>query len=488
MAEGFAGFLQQQCAECCGCSLIEDDFERPDLGDLWEAGEGASASIVAGEMVTSDADARIINIVEFPEGPDSLGDTRVGAARVKVRADSAGAEALVIGWYKDADNYVYCLYRFSASDPELEMWERVAGTDTQIFPTQDADVSWLIEGRGMADTVIRMCWTAQIVAGRRFRVTLHDPDTDEIVFRGQSAVPSGSYVDQPGATLHGVGTGDVPSGSVYFDDYRAEYDPQQPRTTNNPLVECETCFVCPFCPDDQVLCVAITGCDSVAGGQFNGTHITTRNVSSVGDHNCSWTRNFELYGYDFEGNPVTATVHVRVFTRTVEISTTSSEVHYFLSITLSTGGFQAAYSEVDLGKDPPDGATFDHLEVPTGGCPDEYGADTWTVTSGSECYEYGGPCPDLADMPEELTLDLTGGSYTGTYTLSWAGPGTFNHVGSLGTGITAALTCVHGNWLFTLDDTSVSGTRVASFFVDLQSDDPWHWLGSGDGFDVEITE
>lgn len=373
------------CGGCDCCDLAVADFNQPD-----GAGIGGNLEVVAGtfaisgnRLVTSSANALLLHRAQFPKADAFTTDTS-GYVEVTVDSSTAGAQALVVGGYHDANNYLFARWEFGASEGKLTLWTRFAGVSTQ----RRGEYVFAGRGAGVA-TTIHLCWGSTTLGGeqRGFGVAI-----PEIGFTAEGWGPGGGSWG-PIGVRGGVGT-QTTGGNVFFENYSAGKDRTQ-------LAGCNDCQRCGYCPDDTKICVTVGGLPHPAHNEaFHGPNVIDRSggFGSL-DANCTW----QYFPSPYLGSPLFLIAWIEL-----------DAGHYYLWVNVGVNAEQAGLYRLDLGTTPPNCAEWDHLIVPFHSLadpdePDEGLPDaTVIVTSGEECYYYHpDDCCDDVDLSLQPTLNFT---------------------------------------------------------------------------------
>jgi hypothetical protein len=280
-----AGVIRLLCDSCrCGCVLVRDFFKRPDgtnIGSQWEevAGDG---ELVDQQLVTPDANALFIHRAKFAR-IGTLGDFRhPGAILVTVYSDTIGAQARLVGAYKDPDNFVWAEWTFEDGQARLTFWKRSGGVQGQLSSVNPAGDTFIVPGRGAGvPTRLRFCWKDDTL-------NVSSPGTFEplaILLTGAGRIVDGNRA--------GVGTR-ATGGDVIFDFYEAT-------ETAGGVAECPNCQICHICPDDEPVCVRILGAENatacipeaeveldICWQRFNGDHVLARGATVLLP--CTWRK------------------------------------------------------------------------------------------------------------------------------------------------------------------------------------------------------
>jgi hypothetical protein len=401
---------------CCDrCLAAFDHFKRADnafLGQMWDV--RSPAIVVASESATtSDSNALAINrepsrlINDAGPGPN-------GAVYVTVAADTIGDQAIAVIGYEDDDNYNYCRYEFGDGESYASLWARIGGTNTLLRgPYTICD--WPHD-RAVR---IKLCLTNFTTS---LNFYLIDPETGLEFFKGRAIDPPvlGNFA--------GFGTRIV-TGELVFDDWELR------RTSfTHSQHGCPDCEVCPFCPDQQVICSRLDGFGvsldgdvqmvRASSGYDDGNDDGGGGAPSLFDphsNNCGW-------GGDGTNpaNPPLAS-RARVYIQ----KATDGNYYLWGLIDLSgIGGFCGWIYRKNLGPCPPacDAWTcielefFDYLPCPAEDpetLPEEP-YPVWTVSSGDACCYYSteSVCCEGDTLPATISVTLRkNGSVHRTYTL-----------------------------------------------------------------------
>lgn len=469
---------------CCNftCLVAEDDFDRADstnLGSGWTESAG-DWSIASNEATVSTGGAVLLSTA-------NIASPYYGVNFITVQSDAAGTQALLIGGRVDANNYVYAYFEFGATDGQLSLYARSGGTDY----LRDGPHTVVGYG-GISDPVrLRLCWSPD---GYNCEVVSTDGnDTTILKITGSDLVPFGGT---PTVTLgggHGIATGSVGGTGVQFDDYVA----YKGEAIHSSCPECEQC---PYCDDQQNLCIQITDmrCSPFGGHTgtcgsllndfqwdlFNGAHVIQRSESD-----CQWRK---------------VVVGPNAYILTADIFDDGTNYWLRVQLSIGVGSNGVATFLRDLGTTPPNCATFAGMDIPYSSLTDSrLGAisddpavseGTVAVTSGTECS--GSPageflCCDGYTLPGTLVLNgtLNGSPYWIDSTLTTTSP-------AAGYEYTAAdasvLQCDFdggdppANWAgFLIPSEGTIDLTVLSC-------DPYHAVGSAtfgaNSYSVEITE
>jgi hypothetical protein len=384
------------CPCAVDCTISHDDFAGSgSIGAEWDSPVSGSWSRVSGELVTSSANAKILN--------SRMASFAMSTFAVTVRSNTAGAQAKIF-FFHNADNsaYLWVRWEFGASDGILTIWKHVTGVDTQqenAGPFLDDLATFTFPGRGAGVATRISC------CGVGGQMTVYVDDGHG--FRS----PPLCCGSGPRA---GLGTG-ATGGDVAFDD--VEWD-------HSDLAKpgCEHCEPCQTCDDQQTICVHVSGIaiDDFAPADvsrcsphptcscpviFNGDHVLAR-------FGCVWAKSW------------TATNDI--FTLIVVAYRDEADQHYYLEAQFWYPAGSTTYSHVpfrqivarfraDLGLDNPDCGNWDGLELPwyalhQTDC--NFEDVLVTVSSGEQCSgstaAQADPCCQTVTLPGTVYLNATG--------------------------------------------------------------------------------
>jgi hypothetical protein len=264
---------------CRECLWAADYFERADgpTGEDWTDIAGTSA-VASGKLATSSANAIFRHRRDVPDPGFGQFANPSGRVTATVFSETVGAQAKLIGGYGGTDDYAYLLWEFADGVGKAWIYDRVDGTNhLKSGP-------WLFLGRGAGvATRLRFCWFLEFTfnhlaaelfiddshqaTGGWFAIRSYNPGVDPAL--GGQAFPG-----------HGLGTGALPSGTITFDDYRAEivYDQRH----QCPLCHFRECWYL------RQLCLRVSGTWTAFGdpAQLDQTKVLSGCVRSAGALPC----------------------------------------------------------------------------------------------------------------------------------------------------------------------------------------------------------
>lgn len=253
---------------CCpaGCKIVSDDYSTDTDANYTDvAGTGAVAS---GERSTSSTTFLSIH--------NTAGNTGHGKAFVRGKVSVSGGSFRVVGAWVDDDNFLFVRVTINGSTSEVTLWERVAGSDSQI------GTAHRFTGATNTYYATSVCWDGSAI------VVSFDDGT------GEKCIGNETYTGEGDQAGYGA---NISSGTATFDDFLFTK-----HFIDDP--DCPNCGAdgdcgprCNNCNDDhgpsrvQVTITGITEavCPENDCENINGTYVLARNPPSV-DLGCSWIK------------------------------------------------------------------------------------------------------------------------------------------------------------------------------------------------------